>query len=57
MTNEERIDGLEDAVIRLSKVLEFKFGAYADHVDQRVVGEGGQIRRWAKSVEDHRASI
>jgi hypothetical protein len=55
MTNDERIAGLEDAVIRLSHIMELKYGAFASDVNTRVVGEGEQIHRWAKSVQEHRA--
>ncbi len=54
MTNEERIAGLEDAVIRLSNIWELN-GAYALDVNPAIRGEGEQIRRWAKSVSDSRA--
>jgi len=55
MTHEERIRGLEDAVIRLSNIQEFRFGPYAIDITPGVSGEGEQVRRWAKSVEDRRA--
>jgi hypothetical protein len=55
MTNEERIAGLEHAVIRLSNIWELKFGAYALDVNPAVRSEGEQIRGWAGSVQEHRA--
>ncbi len=54
MTNEERIAGLEDALIHLSNILELKYGSFASDVNTRVVANGEQIHRWAKSVEDRR---
>jgi len=53
MTPEERIAGLEDSVIRLSRIMELRLGPYASDLNAGVVGEGEQIHRWAKSVEDH----
>jgi hypothetical protein len=55
MTLEERVAGLEEAVIRLSNILELD-GAYANSVDPARRGNGEAIHRWAKSVADHRAS-
>ncbi len=56
MTNEERIAGLEDAVIRLSRIEELRFGSYASNItDPRVVAEGELFHGWVKSVQEHRA--
>jgi hypothetical protein len=47
MTNEERLAGLEDAVIHLSNIVELRFGLYADNTtNPRVVAEGEQFHRW-----------
>lgn len=53
MTNEERIAGLEDALIRLSRIVELRLGPYAADLNAGVAAEGEQIHRWAQSVEDH----
>ncbi len=56
MTLEERIAGLEDAVIRLSNIMEFRLGPYAANTtDQRVVAEGEEIHAWARAVQERRA--
>ncbi len=50
MTNEERIAGLEDAVIRLSHIVELRSGAYGADVQAGVRHDGEHIHRWAASV-------
>jgi hypothetical protein len=50
MTNEERIAGLEHAVMRLSRIVELRSGAYAADVNAEVQDAGEQIHGWAESV-------
>jgi hypothetical protein len=50
MTLEERIAGLEDAVIRLSHIVELRSGHYDADVNPSVRHEGEHIHRWAESV-------
>jgi hypothetical protein len=54
--DEERIRGLEDAVINLSRILELKSGYYAnERMNPEITTKGAEIHRWAQSVEDRRA--
>lgn len=55
MTIEERIDELEDMVIRLSFVLELKTGAYSHDGNPKVRDEGQLIERWARAIQERRA--
>ena len=56
MTNEERIRGLEDAVLNLSRILELKSGFYADEqMNPEFADNGAEIHCWAKSVVDRLA--
>jgi hypothetical protein len=55
MTLEERVSGLEDAVMHLSNILELDRGVYDRHVNPAIRANGGEVRRWAESVRDHRA--
>ena len=55
MTNEERIRGLEDAVILLSNIDQARFGAYAKDQCQGVPRYGAQVRKWIGKVNAHRA--
>ncbi len=56
MTNEERITGIEDALIHLSNIMEFRFGLYANNTtDPRVVDAGEHLYGWVRSVQEHRA--
>jgi hypothetical protein len=50
MTLEERIAGLEDAVIRLSHIQELRFGPYERDITAGVAHDGEHIHRWAESV-------
>jgi hypothetical protein len=50
MTNEERIAGLEHAVMRLSRIVELRSGAYAVDVNAEIQVEGEQIHGWAESM-------
>jgi hypothetical protein len=55
MTNDERIKGLEDAVTRLSNIVEHRLGAYANDLNQAVRDEGDLIHGWARAAQEHRA--
>jgi hypothetical protein len=55
MTNDERIKGLEDALTRLSNIVEHRLGAYADDRNQVVRDEGDLIHGWARAAQEHRA--
>jgi hypothetical protein len=55
MTNEERIRGVEDAVILLTHVLEEKTGPFVRDVNPTVSGSGALIHLWMASVKAHRA--
>lgn len=55
MTNEDRLEGLEDAVTRLSNIMEHRLGFYADDLNQVVRDEGQLIHGWARAVQEHRA--
>ena len=55
MTFEERINELEDTVIRISYVLELKTGAYSLDGNPAVRDEGQQIERWARAIQERRA--
>ena len=47
---EERIRGVEDAVIQLSNILEAKSGSYARDLNENIRLWGGQIHHWMASV-------
>jgi RecA-family ATPase len=55
MTNEERIRGVEDAVIVLTSLLEAKGGPFVRDVNPSVSGSGALIHLWMASVKAHRA--
>ena len=55
MTIEERINELEDVVIRVSYVLELKTGAYSHEGDPAIRDEGHLIQGCARSVQERRA--
>jgi hypothetical protein len=55
MTFEERINELEDTVIRISYVLELKTGAYSHDGNPAVRDEGQHIERWARAIQERRA--
>ena len=55
MTNEERIKGLEDAVILLSKIDQARLGPYAADRCAGVPVYGSQINDWIRSVQEHQA--
>jgi hypothetical protein len=55
MTNDERIRGLEDAVTRLSNIVEHRLGAYAADLNQAVRDEGELIHGWARAAQEPRA--
>jgi hypothetical protein len=50
MTPEERIAGLEHAVMRFSHIVELRSGPYAADVNAEVRDAGEQIHGWAESV-------
>jgi hypothetical protein len=54
MTNEERIRGLEDAVMNLSNILEARGGAYGRELSGNVPIYGAQIHQWVAAVRAHR---
>jgi hypothetical protein len=55
MTIEERINDLEDTVIRISYVLELKNGAYSHEANPTIRDEGQLIASWARAVQERRA--
>jgi hypothetical protein len=55
MANEERIRGLEDAVILLSNIDQARFGAYAVDQCRAVPRYGAQIRKWIGQINARRA--
>jgi hypothetical protein len=55
MTNDDRLEGLEDAVVRLSNILEHRLGFYPDDLNQAVRDEGQLIHAWARAVQEHRS--
>ena len=55
MTNEERIRGIEDAVIHLSDILEARLGPYGRDQHLAVPGYGKQIHQWVASVNARRS--
>lgn len=56
MTHEERIRGLEDAVVNLSRIVELKVGRYAlEKLKPEIAVKGEEIHAWARSVQEHRA--
>ena len=55
MTFEERINELEDTVIRISYVLELKKGAYSHDGNPAIRDEGQHIERWARAIQERRA--
>lgn len=57
MTNEDRLQGLEDAVTRLSNIVEHRLGAYADDLNQAVRDEGDLIHGWARAAQEHRSGF
>lgn len=56
MTMEERIAELEDAVVRLSCIVELRSGPYSKDANARVEHEGGLVRRWVESLEAQRGA-
>jgi hypothetical protein len=56
MTNEERIRGVEDAVILLSNISEARFGPFSLDQCRGVPGYGERIHDWMSAVNAHRAS-
>jgi hypothetical protein len=56
MTNEERIRGVEDAVILLTNILEAKSGSFVRDVSSSVSGPGERLHQWMASVKAHRSS-
>jgi hypothetical protein len=55
MTFEDRMNELEDTVIRLSYVLELKTGAYSHDGNSAIRDEGQLIEGWARAVQERRA--
>jgi hypothetical protein len=56
MTLEERIEGLEDALTNLSRILELKVGHYAKETFNPEIAErGAEIHGWIRAVQEHRA--
>jgi hypothetical protein len=56
MTLEERIAEIEDAVVRLSCIVELRSGPYSKHGNARVEHEGGLVRGWVESPETQRGA-
>jgi hypothetical protein len=55
MTDEERIRGLEDAVMNLNKIVRLRTGAYEIEQGQPEIRRMGEvIHRWIESVLAHR---
>ena len=55
MTNDECIKGLEDALTRLSNIVEHRLGAYSDDTNQAVRDEGQLIHGWVRAAQEHRS--
>jgi hypothetical protein len=55
MTIEDRINELEDAVIRISYVLELKTGKYSDDSHPTIRDEGQHLAAWARAIQERRA--
>lgn len=55
MTNEDRIDALEDTVIRLSYLVELRTGKYSNDVNPAIRDEGPYIENWARAIQERRS--